>query len=374
MSPGKRPRVLLVNVSLENGGLERQLVLLADHLRAGWDVRLWTMEEGAFAQRVREAGIPWRSRPRRFRVDPAPAVDLWRVIGGWRPDVVHAWHWIPSLSAGPACRLLGIPLIDGSIRMGSVPPDLGRPRRSIMRMATFVVANSLAGLRAWGMEGPKGRVIYNAFDTTRIDAMGPPSRDDDGGPVDVVMVARMHAQKDYLLLIEAAKRLERDTEWAWRFGLVGDGPDRALLSAAAAGLMARGVCEMEDAGTEAIRRVASAQIGVLLTDPAVLAEGCSNSIMEYMACGLPVVCSDAGGSPELVRDGTDGYLVPPGDVGALTRRLSELARDPQMRRRMGDSGRRRIHEEFTIRRMVDRYDELYEEAICRRRGSAVTSS
>ena len=107
-----RRRVLLINISLANGGLERQLLLLARNLPAASEARIWTLEGGAFDQKVHEAGIPWRCRARRWRADPTPAFDLWRAMRGWRPDVVHAWHWMPAAAAVPACRLLGIPLID----------------------------------------------------------------------------------------------------------------------------------------------------------------------------------------------------------------------------------------------------------------------
>ena len=63
-----------------------------------------------------------------------------------------------------------------------------------------------------------------------------------------------------------------------------------------------------------------------MTNVGVHAEGCSNAIMEYMACGLPVVCSDSGGSAELVRDGRDGYVIAPHDAArTLARRVAEAA-------------------------------------------------
>ena len=358
-------RVLLVNVSLLNGGLERQLVLLARNLPASWEVRLWTLEGGQFVRQVREAGIPWRCRERRWRYDPTPAFDLWRAMEAWRPDVVHAWHWMPAVAAVPACRVLDVPLIDGSIRMGSVPHSLGRPRRGIMRWATLVVANSQAGLDAWRVGPGKGRVVYNAFDDARLQsALRPRSRFlPRDGPLTVVMAARMHPQKDYGAVIDAARLLAARSSSRWRFVLVGDGDEKRALRAAAHDLVAAGVVTFEDGGLEAIDEIAAADIGVLMTDPAVLAEGCSNSIMEYMACGLPVVCSDTGGSAELVRHGREGFVVAPRDARALATSLEELGRSPELRARMGVAGRKRIAEDFTVARMVADYLAVYDEAL-----------
>jgi glycosyltransferase involved in cell wall biosynthesis len=357
-------KVLLANVSLANGGLERQLLLLARNLPASWDVRLWTAEGGPFASVVREAGIPWRCRERRLRFDPLPAVDLWRTVRGWRPDVVHAWHALPSAAAAPVCRALGIPLIDGSIRMGSVPQELGRPRRGIMRWADLVVANSRAGLEAWRVPAAKGRVIYNAFDAVRLSAVPEARRAPGGdGRCGVVMAARMAEPKDFRTLIEAARLLEGESPGGWRFSLVGDGPDRAELVSAAGDLVARGAVRFVDGGLEAAGEILSADIGVLSTDPAILAEGCSNALLEYMACGLPVVSTDSGGCGELVREGVEGYLVAPRDPRALARRLADLQADRGLRERMGSAGRSRVGTDFTIERMASEYVSAYEEVV-----------
>ena len=363
----RRRRVLLANVSLANGGLERQLLLLAENLPGTWEARLWTLEGGVFDHKVHEAGIPWRSRPRRWRYDPAPALDLWRAMTSWRPDVVHAWHWMPAAAAVPACRALRVPLIDGSIRMGSVPPEFGRPRRAIMRWAALVVANSQAGLDAWRVGQNKGRVIYNAFDDTRLRAArskGASSKERDGR-LTAVMAARMAPQKDFQAVIRAARLLEHDAPGSWRFLLVGNGTDRATLMAAARDLIAAGVVAFRDAGLEAIEAIREADVGILMTDPEVRAEGCSNAIMEYMACGLPVICSDTGGSAELVRDGREGYVIAPYDASALAGNLLELGAHPEIGMGMGTNGRRRIQQEFTIDRMVTAYVRAYEEVALR---------
>jgi glycosyltransferase involved in cell wall biosynthesis len=366
---GVRRRVLLVNMSLANGGLERQLLLLARNLPAAWEARLWTLEGGPFDRPFREAGIPWRSRPRRWRYDPTPAFDLWRVMGSWRPDVVHAWHSIPAAAALPACAVLGTPLIDGSIRMGMVPHSRVWPRRSIMCGATRVVANSQAGLDAFRVGPGKGRVVYNAFDDDRLRTSRPtgPPLSGSARRFTAVMAARMAPQKDFGSVIAAARLLERDAPGTWRFLLVGDGEDRESLLAAAQDLVAAGVVTFRNAGLEAIDAIREAQAGILMTAADVWAEGCSNSIMEYMACALPVVCSDTGGSAELVRDGREGYVIAPYDVVALADKLAGLRAHPGLSRSMGAAGRTRIEREFTIDRMVAEYLRVYEEAVGQRR-------
>lgn len=88
-------------------------------------------------------------------------------------------------------------------------------------------------------------------------------------------------------------------------------------------------------------------------------EGMSNSIMESMAHGVPVVATRTGGAPELMCDGVEGYLVDPGDAEGAARRLVELAEDPGALARMGALARARMGEDFSVARMVDRYADLY---------------
>ena len=97
-------------------------------------------------------------------------------------------------------------------------------------------------------------------------------------------------------------------------------------------------------------------IGVLAT----YTEGISNSIMEYMVLGKPVIASDGGGTKELVMDGETGLLVPQKDPNALFEKLDYLLARPELCAEMGQKGKNRIHEYFTIERMNKEYLDLYE--------------
>jgi glycosyltransferase involved in cell wall biosynthesis len=366
--------VLLLTATLGNGGLERQLSLLATHLPPRWRPVVWSADDGPFAGVLRDAGVPVVIDRRRRRHDLSPLVRLAGLILARRPDVVHAWHVMPEAVAAPLCRLTGIPLVDGTIRLGRPAPGRDRPRRSLMALADVVVANSQAGLDAWGVRRPKGRVVYNAFDPARLElthAAGRPeepaaddAREPDasaGRPFTVVMTGRLHVHKDFGTLLAAARLLAASAPaGAWRFLLVGDGKEGGTLRAEAEDLVRAGVVDFVAPGLEVLPLVASADAGVLLTNDAVHAEGCSNSIMEYMACGLPVVANDSGGNRELVEDGVTGYLVASGDAPGVAGRLEEL-RVSARRSAMGAAGRERLLRDFTLTTMVDQYARIYDE-------------
>lgn len=88
-------------------------------------------------------------------------------------------------------------------------------------------------------------------------------------------------------------------------------------------------------------------------------EGLPISLLEAMSWGVPVISTTVGGIPELIRDGTDGYLIEAGDVPALARRLTELAGDPDLRRRMGSAGREQVAESFSREAVLPRLEQLY---------------
>jgi len=90
-----------------------------------------------------------------------------------------------------------------------------------------------------------------------------------------------------------------------------------------------------------------------------LNEGMSNTLLEAMASGLPVVATRTGGNPELVEENCSGWLFKPGDFQDLASRLEQLSRDANLRREFGNSARARAVSQFSLQGMVARYRELY---------------
>jgi glycosyltransferase involved in cell wall biosynthesis len=104
------------------------------------------------------------------------------------------------------------------------------------------------------------------------------------------------------------------------------------------------------------------EVAVLCSD----SEGFSNAIIEYMAEGRPVVCTETGGNPELVRDGVNGYLVPVGDATALAGRVSEILSDRDLGRRLGEAGREIVRTTYAHTRMVAEQMACYDDILAER--------
>lgn len=361
-------RILLLCDSLSNGGAERQMALLATALPAVHERLVCSIDDGPFAQVLRQQGVEVVSLGRRRRIDPSPLLRLARLIFTYRPDVVHCWGWMSTLAAAPPCRLLRIPLIDGTIRSGGVL----RRRSSVYwwtaRLADQVVANSRSGLAAHPVPRRKGRVIHNGFDATRIPSRVPTARLSDTR-FKVVMAARMASEKDFDTFVSAARHLCDEDRIAdrWIFLAVGDGAERTRLVEQNEDLVRVGILRFVQPGMDVMDILSAAQVGVLLTNPRVAVEGCSNSILEYMACGLPVICSRGGGNAEVVVEGKTGFFIPPRDWASLVDRLRYLYSHGAEAATMGAEGHRRVARSFSVDRLTQETTLMYREVISKRK-------
>jgi glycosyltransferase involved in cell wall biosynthesis len=355
-------RVLLVVDWMGAGGMERQIVELLKGLRrdGAFQVALAVLDSGGVleseAGALAEVLLPVR---RRSRFDLlTPLVGLTQHIRLARPGLVHTFGWMSGLVGLLAGRAARVGVINGGIR--SALPRLGK-REQIIRVCAgasdAIVANSHAGLRAFGMVGHRrARVIHNGIDMTRFAHLNPQIS---GDPV-LGMVANFSQYKDHATAIRALP-LIRGTVPGARLVLVGR--DAGTLDEARRTVAEYGLEQAVTIHTSITRPeplVAAWQVGVL-TSPQ--GEGISNALLEYMALGKPVVATDCGGNPEVVRHGETGYLVPDGSPEALADRVVTLLKDKQLAHTMGAAGRKHVAKAFSFDRMVAEYQTLYDELL-----------
>ncbi len=358
-------RVLYYTDSLRIGGKERQLVELLKGLKQhDIELLLVCMDRGEFYEPdVKALSIPMKYLFRKMRWDPLVLQGFYRVVREFQPDVIHTNSMMSSAYALPIAKLLGVPLINGSIRNCFQSSTLRwKVERTLLAWSDFRIANSLAGLRSRGFspDSEKDFVIHNGLDVARVDGLenrGDASSGINGtSHAQVGMIAEFRPDKDFKTFLLAARSLLSSRQDV-TFVTVGDGetlePMKQLVSSAGDGIQFLG--RQKD-----VERIASSfSIGVL----ASFTEGISNSIMEYMVLAKPVVTTDCAGSRELVREGETGFLVPPQDPVALADRIAYLLDNPDEARKMGQAGRKHIEDYFSLKTMVDKTVDIYKYAI-----------
>jgi len=174
-------------------------------------------------------------------------------------------------------------------------------------------------------------------------------------------VGRMTAVKNTDSLVRALQTLV-DLGVDARLLLVGDGPDRDHLERYAHELGVMKRC-LFLGYQEDVARFYDAIDALVL--PSVN-EGTPVSVIEALAAERPAVATRVGGTPDIIRDGIDGFLVDPADPGELAERLAELARDATRRAAMGAAGRARVLERYAVSRLIDDIDRLYRELLAER--------
>jgi L-malate glycosyltransferase len=140
-----------------------------------------------------------------------------------------------------------------------------------------------------------------------------------------------------------------------QFVLVGDGPLRPELERLSSSLHLDGNIRFAGQIPEPLNLVRTFQIGVITSET----EGFSNAIMEYMACGVPVVATNTGGNAELVIDGENGYLVPVGDLTQMAERILHLLGNEIQRKKIQKINRNRISNHFSLEKMIEEHKFFY---------------
>jgi len=211
---------------------------------------------------------------------------------------------------------------------------------------------------------PPGKIAVHhmGIDLSKFPLSERGTERDDDSTVRLLSVARLVEKKGMEYAIRAVAALRDTTSRRIEYSILGDGPLRGQLDELVreldAGDSVKLVGESDQAGVLAAMRRAH-----IFVAPSVVAEdgdmeGVPVSIMEAMACGLPVASTWHSGIPELVRDRVSGRLVPERDAPALALALGELVDDPHLRRRMGMAGRSAVERGYDLDDLNDRLVEL----------------
>jgi sugar transferase (PEP-CTERM/EpsH1 system associated) len=364
----------------DTGGLENGVVNLINHMpaKAYRHAIIALTEITDFQKRIQRSDVQFIALNKKSGHVLWIYPQLYRLFQQLKPAIVHTRN-LAALEAAVPAWAAGVP-----VRVhGEHGRDVGdfdgsnKKYQWIRRIYSPFVKHYIALSQdlAHYLTNPVGigvnRVtqIYNGVDAThfhpaskRQSIHGSPFND--AGLWLVGTAGRMQTVKDQTNLARAfVQAIQNKPELRGRLRLVmvGDGPLRqeSLAILEAAGLAELGWLPGERSDIPDIMR------GLDCFVLPSLGEGISNTILEAMASGLPVIATAVGGNPELVQEGRTGHLVPAADPDALASGIIDLVQNPEKSRAMGYAGRMRIEAQFSMAAMVESYQQIYDRLLCR---------
>ncbi|HWQ93951.1 MAG TPA: GT4 family glycosyltransferase PelF [Gammaproteobacteria bacterium] len=352
---------------LEIGGLEMMVVNLVEQLdRAHYRPAVCCYDTlGSLAERLTSQGTSVALVRRKPGVDLGYILRLARCLRQSGANILHLHNPTAFFYGTLAGKLARIPCIVYTEhgRDFSLSRKVRLANRVLSTMVDKVVAVAEFGKRYLvaeeGVSPARVVTIHNGIDGQRFG----PHYDRDavraslglaGGQPVVGIVARLDAIKNHAGLLRAMQCVAAELPSAVLL-VVGDGPLRCDLESLAAGLGLGTVVRFLGARHDVPELLSAMDLFVLSSH----SEGLSLTLVEASAAGRPIVATDVGGNAEVVEHGVTGLIVPADDPEALSRAMLAVLTDPVKARRMGEEGRIRFEQGFTLEAMVREYEELY---------------
>jgi len=355
--------VLHTESSGGHGGQEIRTLAEARWLLGhGWKALIACQPYSPLFAEAKAAGIPVEPVRMRGTTDLGAVLRLRRLIRERGVSLVHTHSSVDSWLAAVAAKSLGRPVV--RTRHVSIP--IRRRRALVYRLADRIITSGESVrsiVIAAGIAPERVVTISAGVDADRFHSgvSGKAVRGELGlGAAPVVgLVANVRGSKGHNVFLEAARTVLASAPGA-RFLIVGDGVGFDEVSQ-----------RVRDMGLDASVRLTGfrrdipqimAALDVLVL-PSVRSEAIPQVIPQALAVGTPVVASTVGGSPELIRDGENGRLVPPGDARALAEAILALLREPERARAMARAGQAMVRARYTIDATMARTTAVYRELV-----------
>ncbi|MCL2700100.1 MAG: glycosyltransferase [Phycisphaerae bacterium] len=377
-STESRPlRVLHVLHTLMRAGAEQLMVEMAVGYRGRLATAALCLDQlGPLADELRAMDVPVYFTRRGPGMELGQTAKIRDAIAEFAPDVLHCHQYTPFFYGSLTRLRMG--LSPGGRRRrpallftehGRHYPDLVSGKRRLMNKVLVPQAAHITAVCEFtrqrlvekeGIAADRIEVVYNGVDPSRFEGLPSPAAAraslglPTAGPL-VVQVGTLRGVKDHPTALRAFARVVRELPAA-RIAFAGDGPDQAACRALSAELGIESSVHWLGSRSDVPNVLAAGDV-MLMTS---LSEAHSVSLLEAMAAGLPVVATAVGGIPETVADGETGLLAPRGDDAGLAAHLVTLLRDDTRRRRMGQAGLTKVHDQFLRSRMHERYYKIYQ--------------
>lgn len=358
-------KLAFVIPTLDQSGAEKQLSLLATQLPPDeFDVHVFALTRGGYYENLLEKhDIPVTIVGKRWKFDPLAMRRLSKSLHAFQPDVVHAWLFAANAytrivgGRHPSWRTI---ISERCVDSWKATWQIWLDRRMVAR-TDHLIGNSPSVVEFYGQLGYAEEQMSVIPNGVEIPDLNPDHRamvlSELGLPPEcrlIGYVGRLAEQKRVKDLLWAIQLL-RQPDPNVRLIVIGDGPLRSRLEVYAKEVEAADFVRFVGHRTDVAPFFQAFDVFWLASEY----EGMSNSVMEAMAAGTPVVASDITANQELVSHGDTGFLVKQGDSVGFSQFTLKILSDSELAKRLGDAGRARLANEFSIANMVERHAELY---------------
>lgn len=369
----RKLKVLHVVDGFRMGGAENKLAELIERLDSSkFEQHLANVGPlGPLYDRFRSLKVPLYQCQRRHRFDLRPVLQLRKIMQRQRIDIVQTTLFWADFAGILAAHWAGVPVVLSweTVTHEGDPYHNKLQRKAgyhlVMKYADGVIAVSHeikdSLIRRRGLAAERIYVIHYGVDLNRFhrDSSNPSGlRESLGLAPDALVfgiIARLEPVKGHRYFLEAFANVAKRHPEAQAI-LVGDGSLRGELES-----------QTRQAGLEGrihflgIREDVNALLNVMdvFVLPSIAGEGLPNVVLEAMACGLPVVATRVGGTPEAVLHGKTGFIVEPANPEALAQAMEALIADETKRKAFGNASRRRAESEFSLQKQLAEFENLY---------------
>ncbi|MGN6604067.1 MAG: glycosyltransferase [Ginsengibacter sp.] len=367
-------RILFFIDSLEAGGKERRLTELMKELKkeASISFEVVVMNKHIHYQEVLNLGVNIHYLIRQTKKDLSAFKKFYKICKNFNPEIVHCWDSMTAIYAVPACKLLGIKLVNGLVVDTPVNRDSSNKHwlraKITFPFSDLVVGNSNAGLAAYNAPSKKSACVYNGMDLNRFKNLKARSQvleeifgNDNKRLFIAGMVAAFEDRKDYKTLIKAATKLVEKFENI-RFLLIGEGSNLESIKESVPSSFTNKIIFLgKRTDIESIIQIFD--VGILLTNSKVHGEGISNSLIEYLATGIPAVATRGGGTDEVILNERNGFLIDAENEDQLINKIESILQDRQLKEKLGKNGLAMAKEKFDLKTMTKNYISIYKKLI-----------
>ena len=375
-TPDTRPLVVHLTYSLDFGGLEMLLVECINRMPAHKyrHAVVCLTRYSDFVRKITQPGVEVYALEKPPGLGLGTHVKLWKLLRRLRPTLLHTYN-LSAMEYAFTAACAGVPIrVHAEHGRDASDPEGKNPKHNFLRrrLAPFIdrYVPVSDDLQRWldqvvAIAPRKIALIKNGVDTERfatkaVEGNASPWQ---AGDFVVGTVARVQDVKHHKGLVQAfieLRALLPQHAGRLRLSIIGDGPLLPSVKAQVAAAGLDDVVWLPGARSDIAALMHSFSLFALPS----LAEGTPVSLLEAMACGLPVVASNVGGIPEVIQDGEQGSLVPAADSTALAAAIARYVEDPALAVRHGRAARERIEQRYSMQAMLAAYTGLYD-TLCR---------